>query len=92
MIVDNREQPSLNPYGYVVATDSFMSGWGKAPGRSVLAVEVNTDEEYVKVVSNMERRSDMKRVRYARVIRNITVQSDDHLEIVDKVYSPSWFK
>lgn len=53
----------MNPV-YVVATDRFMSGWGEAPGRSIVAVECHTSEEVDFAMRVMESRDEMMRVRF----------------------------
>lgn len=50
--------------GYMVATDSFMSGWGKAPATSYYAVAVRSCKEANDVEHRMRARSDFMRVRY----------------------------
>lgn len=50
--------------GYMVATDSFMSGWGKAPYMSYYAVAVRSMKEARSVEERMDMRSDFIRVRY----------------------------
>ena len=69
---------------YVVATDSFMSGWGQAQGSSYFAVPCKDLEQARIVEDNMEHRSEMKRVRLvlARTYRP-KLRSGDHLSIRD---------
>ena len=50
-------------WGFVVATDSFMSGWGNAQSRSLFAVPVKDHHQAEIVAANMRNRSEMKRVR-----------------------------
>jgi len=49
--------------GFVVATDNLMSGWGKAPGKSVVAVPFISEEDRAHVEEVMNKRTEMKRVR-----------------------------
>lgn len=47
---------------YVVAIDSFMSGWGEAEGkRNKIVLPCDSYEEAEVVLANTESRSDMKR-------------------------------
>ncbi len=66
--------------GYVVATDSFLSGWGEAPGRSLYAVAVRTTEEMGDVEWRMGQRSDFKRVRFNMHLPRL--REGDHLHVV----------
>ena len=74
--------------GFVVATDSFMSGWGQAPRRSLFAVPFGTEAEAEIVKDNMERRSEMLRVRivWGKHYRP-KMSAGDHLSITD--YDPT---
>lgn len=66
--------------GYMVATDKFMSGWGKAPGSSYYAVAVRSMREADDVEARMRRRDDFIRVRY-----NLNLprgRRGDHLHVV----------
>lgn len=48
----------------VIGTDTFLSGWGKASGGKSYAVwACASDEDFYKVRTWVEGRSDMKRVR-----------------------------
>lgn len=85
MKIDDRR--TENTIGFVLGTDSFMSGWGLAPGRSLFAVPVIDPAEYDVILANMEARSDMKR---ARVVTGITktdklprvrLREGDHLSV-----------
>jgi hypothetical protein len=81
-------------YGYVVATDSFMGGWGKAPGRSLYAVEVSTEAEGYRVMANMKHRPEMKRVRWVKTLDSVKrgMKRGDHLSVVDKFSAPRFFE
>ena len=78
------------PIGYVVATDSFMSGWGGAKGgRSLYAIAVTSRDEIDVVMDNMKARSEMKRVRYN--LSPPATRPGDHLKISDKSTAPRFF-
>jgi hypothetical protein len=77
------EQKSITT-GFVVATDSFLSGWGAAPDRSLYAVAFTTEKQRVIVEKNMKNRSDFKRVRvvYGKEYRP-KLSVGDHLSIAE---------
>lgn len=77
------------PYGYILATDSFLSGWGKAPGRSLYAIAVNSPEEADVVEANMKSRSEMKRVRFSSKLPR--VGPTDHLSVRDRKQAGRFF-
>jgi len=64
MIQDDRteEQKTLYPI-LVVATDSFMSGWGKADDGVSYAAWATDEKNLRDTLCWVERRGDMKRVR-----------------------------
>jgi hypothetical protein len=57
-IIDKRTK-TLDPVGYVVGRDSFMSGWGS----SYYALAIADDEDWRVVVTNMIARPEMHDVR-----------------------------
>ena len=74
--------------GYIIATDSFMSGWGMAPNRSLFAIAIGTREERDAVESNMRAREEMKRPRFVRPRKSdgmpdVRLQPGDHLSVRD---------
>ncbi len=74
---------------YMVATDSFMSGWGGAPGRSIVAVECHTSEEVDFAEAKLRERPEMKRVRFC--YRKPRLRDGDHLKIFTRADAPFWF-
>lgn len=49
---------------YVLATDTFMSGWGEARGKTnVLIVPCDTEDDADEVLRRLRRRSEMSDVR-----------------------------
>ena len=92
-IVDERADKSA--VGYVVFTDSFLSGWGGADGgRSLYAIAVSggplTSNECITVMRNGKARTDMKRGRYVRKLPRLGAR--DHLTIVDQSVAPRWYQ
>ena len=76
---------------YVVATDSFMSGWGKATGRSYYAIACGSSESYDDVANRMSHRDEMKRQRYCGKDWRPHLRQGDHLSIrweTDFTYQP----
>ncbi len=80
----------------VVATDSFMSGWGQSPGKSYFAVPCESFDQAKIVEDNMHRRSEMKRVRIVGVPYRPRLGRGDHLSIrkmsdCNRFYTPNGF-
>lgn len=67
--------------GFIVGTDSFLSGCGLAPARSFYALPVRSSEEAHVVMENMRRRSDMKRVRWVGKTYRPKLRDGDHFVI-----------
>ena len=96
-IEDRREERpnGVFAYGFIVATDSFMSGWGGAEGgRSLYAVEVESEEEAYTVLANAKSRGDMKRARFVKTLDSVkrNLRRGDHLSITDKHSASRWFE
>jgi hypothetical protein len=93
-MIDDKRQDKTEPAGFVVFTDSFMSGWGNAPRRSLYALAFHTSEEADVLWNNGQDRSDMKRGRILHSERDLlrTVKHGDHLSIVDRGTADSWFE
>ena len=66
MVKDDRTQAEKHEtIGFVVATDSFMSGWGGAErGKSLVARPVRSREELDMVTDVFNGRQEFKRVRF----------------------------
>lgn len=84
-VIDDRrtDEDKAQTWGFVVATDSFMSGWGRAAGRSLFAVPVTSLEQAEIVADNMQHRSEMKRVRIVGHDYRPRLQAGDHYSIRD---------
>ena len=91
---DRRTDPT-RPWAFVVFTDSFMSGWGQAPRRSLYALAVSGPQEYRAVMAQGARRSDMKRGRLVGVKADgtpkVRLGRGDHLSITDRTEAPRWY-
>ena len=89
--INDRRQSKHKPFGFVVATDSFMSGWGDAQGgKSYYAIAVDSRHESDVVEANMRSRSEMKRVRFNLALPKLGPK--DHLSIVDRHYAQRFFE
>jgi hypothetical protein len=87
MIVDDRTPEQVEQTaGYWVATDAFMSGWGGAQGRSLVACPVLKGETFGTMSARQEyrmsKRQEFKRLRWCCTIPRL--RAGDHLHI----YSP----
>ncbi len=99
-IIDDRRTDADKEatWGFVVATDKFLSGWGQAPRRSIFAVPVRSYEEARIVIDNMRHRDDMKRVRFICGNKyRPKLYPGDHLSIRDmsdcsRFYTPGGFR
>lgn len=89
-IEDRRKDKTTRPAGYMVATDSFLSGWGGANGgRSLYAVACHSWQDADAVAQNMKDRTDMKRPRWITAMRKdgtpiVRGTDRDHLAVVDR--------
>jgi len=93
VVEDRRGDTTTEPWGYVVFTDRFMSGWGRAPCRSLYALAVS-EREAAAVLRYGAGRGDMARGRVlhglARLLR--TVRRGDHLAIEDRAAAERWYR
>ena len=76
-------RPASEVRYWAVATDSFMSGWGMAPNRSLVAYPIDKldGSQECRLFAWMRNRGDFKRVR-----DNLTLPrlgNGDHLSIYD---------
>lgn len=75
------EEKSLT-LGFVVARDKALSGWGRAPRNSYLAVPVQCVLEIPIVFENLEYRKEMKNIRWIQGVKcKIRMKAGDHLSI-----------
>lgn len=80
---DRTEEQRQQTWGFVVATDSFMSGWGRADGgRSLYAVAVPDETRADDVEWRMDHRDEFKRVRVCLPDWRPRLYDSDHLHIV----------
>lgn len=96
-IIDDRRSCYSAPAGYVVCTDTFLSGWGDAPGRSLYALAFSDAAEADALLIAARGRTDMQRPRIvSRVKANgeprIRLQPGDHLAIVDGATAAEWYR
>ena len=89
-VKEDRRADKSKPWGWVVFTDSFLSGWGEAPRRSLYALAVQDHKEAELVLANGKRRSDMKRGRITGSLPRL--HNGDHLAIVDRKDAGAWYR
>lgn len=73
---------------FIVATDNFLSGWGQAAKRSIVAVPIINDDDRQKVWLRMTVRKEMKRIRI--ITGNVyrpKLYPGDHLHIYNTTNS-----
>lgn len=82
-LVDDRTEEEVNKTkGFVIATDNFMSGWGQAPGKSIIAVPFVSADDMDVIMLRMNRRTEMKRIRCVRGKHyKPRLSANDHLHI-----------
>jgi hypothetical protein len=87
---EEKEMTDKKKY-YVAMTDKFMSGWGKAEGKTNKHVIVCNSYDQAKIVErNAKDRSEMKYVN----IRSTKPHYNEHAVITtwaDKKKAPRWF-
>lgn len=88
-MIDDQRKSRHQPRGFVVATDSFLSGWGEAPGRSLYAIAVESEDEAYTVMHNMKKQGSFKRIRWTRTLPRI--RRGDHLSVRDRHSAPRYF-
>jgi hypothetical protein len=75
---------------YVLANDSFMSGWGDAKNRTNTVILPCADaEEAAKVVAYVKSRPEMKRVRTLH--RKPTLRAGILYSLMTREEAPVWF-
>ncbi len=67
--------------GFWVATDSFMSGWGEAPGRSIVAVPFVNADDATTVERQLRLRHEMKRLRMVGPDYQPKLRDGDHYHV-----------
>jgi hypothetical protein len=95
--VRDKRQNRTTPWGYVVFHDTFLSGWGDAPGRSFYALAVDNQEEAERVEENGLKRSDMRDPGLVQDFLDngapdLRLEPGDHLCVVDKHEAPRWYR
>lgn len=84
IVQDHREEGAPAPWGYVVATDPGMSGWGGAENRvSRVAWAAESEAHAAFLASRAWARGDM---RYVRIVRKLRLRGAIHLSI----YTGDW--
>lgn len=93
--VNDRRADKGDRLWFVVATDTFLSGWGKAAGgRSLYALACGDHDAERIIRGNMAARSDMKRPRlHTRGLAKLiaSLGPNDHLSIADEKVAPYFY-
>lgn len=87
---DSRTDDERRFQVFVVFTDSFMSGWGQAPRRSLYALACPDHRTAEIVLDNGKRRSEMKRGRITGALPR--TRPGDHLSVVGPSEAARWYK
>lgn len=83
-LVDDKTDEQRETHKWlIVGTDSFMSGWGEARGGKSYAAWACRDEHRGEVLSWVEGRSDMKRVREVYGEYRPSGQGHCHIYVVE---------
>ena len=92
--ISDRRVNKTTPWGFVVFTDTFMSGWGHAQGRSLFALAVFDHKEAETVLESGRQRSDMTRGCIVSTLKGLrrSVKPSDHLAIVDRATASRWYE
>lgn len=81
---DRTPEQVAQTIGFWVATDAFLSGWGQAKGRSIVACPVRSSEDSDAVEKRFRSRREFKRVRYVCGSKFYPkLYAGDHLHIYD---------
>lgn len=93
LMVEDRRADQSEPWGYLVCTDSFMSGWGPCL-RSVYALALRGPEDELTVRANAHARPEMKHPRLVSNTRCLlrNMRHGDHLAIVDRGDASRWYQ
>lgn len=84
---DRTPEEKAKTIGFMVATDRFLSGWGNAPGRSIVAVPVVSFSDRETVENRLNLRNEMKRVRFVGPSYRPRLYPGDHLHIYNTKHS-----
>ena len=77
---------------YVLANDTFMSGWGEAEGKTNTLIFTASSYDEAEIVSdNAKTRSDMKRVRINSNKPSLQ-KSGYYYQVKTKDVAPNWYK
>lgn len=95
--IEDKRELKAQPLGYVVCTDSVLSGHGEAEsGRSLYALAYHTSNEEEALLISSRLRSDMKRPRTVEKLKadgtpKINLSNSDHLTVVDRGKAERWY-
>jgi len=85
VIEDDRDRAEkMGTEWFAIGTDSYLSGWGQAPRRSLYALPCRDFKEAELCAENLKKRGDMKRVRIVAGDWRPRLRSGDHLHIASR--------
>ena len=88
--ITKRSEIPNSPY-YVLATDTFMSSWGRARGKDNVLIFVAKDFRQANIVKDrLQARDEMKRVRI-----NVTkprLSESWYVQLFTEETHPNWYK
>lgn len=95
-VIDDRRTIEAQPLGYVICTDSLLSGWASV-NRSLYALAFHSALECEALLIAARGRSEMKRPRVVSRLKangqpRIDLRPGDHLAIVDRGGAGEWYK
>lgn len=73
--------------GFIVATDKALSGWGQAPGRSIVVCPYISDEDKQAVLNRFNLRDEFRFVRDVGADWRPRMRRGDHVHIYDTTTS-----
>ena len=81
---DRTEKEKEKTIGFWVATDKALSGWGNAPGRSLVACPVVSHHDMYEVGKRFNSRDEFRYIKWIeRKTYNPKLKPGDHLNIYD---------
>ena len=84
---DRTPEEKAATIGFWVAKDKALSGWGKAPGRSIVACPVVSSPDCDIVQKRFQYRDEFRYVRFVGADWLPKLRQGDHLHIYDTKHS-----
>lgn len=91
MFVTEDSEVPKTPF-YVVARDTFMSGWGMSKGRdNWVVLPCQSDEEATIVLENARRRTDMVEAHITESLADLLRRPDITVSLFDREDADRWY-